>query len=295
MEKREEIIQTAIYFFGEKGYFSTSMQDIAKECGISKGTLYNFFESKEDLLVQVIDSGYQKMMENIRIVDYDSSLTPKERLVKKIEMQFEVIVPNKNFIVMTLKSFIPSSNPQVSWLMDKVYAVMTVWYKESILEAFGSQAEPYIWDFTLMLQGMVKEYTFLAVQDHKELDYSKASRFIVDRLDIMIQHTKGVQPVLTSHDMAEYEAFEKDVKRSSPDEQIRCCLDDLERELSKAPLADSKMGAAVEAVRFLRSELELESPRRFMMDSILLYLDEVEAAGLFVKRLRLLINEVYVQ
>ena len=95
MEKREEIIQTAIYFFGEKGYFSTSMQDIAKECGISKGTLYNFFESKEDLLVQVIDSGYQKMMENIRIVDYDSSLTPKERLVKKIEMQFEVIVPNK--------------------------------------------------------------------------------------------------------------------------------------------------------------------------------------------------------
>jgi len=48
--RREEIYEVAIAVFTRKGYASASMQDIADEIGVLKGSLYYYLDSKEDLL-----------------------------------------------------------------------------------------------------------------------------------------------------------------------------------------------------------------------------------------------------
>ncbi len=48
------IADAALRLFGEKGYHSTSIAQIAREAGVSKGLLYNYFESKEALLHFII-------------------------------------------------------------------------------------------------------------------------------------------------------------------------------------------------------------------------------------------------
>ena len=45
-ERRDQLIQAAITCFGEKGYYETSMDDIVREAGLSKGALYWYFKSK---------------------------------------------------------------------------------------------------------------------------------------------------------------------------------------------------------------------------------------------------------
>lgn len=55
-EKRERIIRTAIKEFAAYGYAGSSTNRIVKESGISKGSLFKYFESKEDMYFYLIDT-----------------------------------------------------------------------------------------------------------------------------------------------------------------------------------------------------------------------------------------------
>src|SRR6185436_14978008 len=45
----EEILEAALHVFGEQGFARTRLEEVAKRAGVSKGTLYLYFKSKEDL------------------------------------------------------------------------------------------------------------------------------------------------------------------------------------------------------------------------------------------------------
>jgi AcrR family transcriptional regulator len=54
-ERRAEIFEAAIKCFAEKGYYETTMDDIVRQSGLSKGTLYWHFESKKELFRHLIE------------------------------------------------------------------------------------------------------------------------------------------------------------------------------------------------------------------------------------------------
>src|SRR5438046_1658090 len=56
---REEIIEAAIRLFNQNGYHATSMQDIARTVCIKKPSLYHHFESKEAILLTILETGME--------------------------------------------------------------------------------------------------------------------------------------------------------------------------------------------------------------------------------------------
>lgn len=54
-ELKEKILQAAVDSFSQTGYDRTKMEDIAKRLGLSKGTIYLYFKSKEDLFVAICE------------------------------------------------------------------------------------------------------------------------------------------------------------------------------------------------------------------------------------------------
>jgi AcrR family transcriptional regulator len=54
-QKKARIIQAAAQVFADKGFAGTVMADIALQAGIGKGTLYEYFDSKEDLFFAVFE------------------------------------------------------------------------------------------------------------------------------------------------------------------------------------------------------------------------------------------------
>ena len=50
---RSRILLASIKIFHEKGYHGSTMNEIAREVGVSKGTLYTYFKSKEDILGEI--------------------------------------------------------------------------------------------------------------------------------------------------------------------------------------------------------------------------------------------------
>ena len=76
-QKTALIMDTSLELFAHKGYFNTTISDIAKKAGISKGLLYNYFESKEALLRAIIQKSVNEVYQYLDI-DHDGNLTGKE-------------------------------------------------------------------------------------------------------------------------------------------------------------------------------------------------------------------------
>jgi AcrR family transcriptional regulator len=53
-ERRTQIMEAAAHVFALKGFHQTTMKEIAQEAGVAEGTIYLYFENKEDLLVAVL-------------------------------------------------------------------------------------------------------------------------------------------------------------------------------------------------------------------------------------------------
>ena len=63
---RTRIIQAATKIFSEKGYQDTSMDDIAKEMGVTKATLYSYFDSKKDIFNIIAISANKKLRDTLQ-------------------------------------------------------------------------------------------------------------------------------------------------------------------------------------------------------------------------------------
>ena len=61
-DRRAEIVDAAARLFFARGYGGTSIQDVADEVGILKGSLYHHIDAKDDLLVAVIDEVHDAAM-----------------------------------------------------------------------------------------------------------------------------------------------------------------------------------------------------------------------------------------
>lgn len=93
---REEILSAAEKVFAAKGFFLTTMSDIAREAEFGTGTLYKYFRSKEELYFTLID---EKVEEINRLVKDELSqrASAVERIKKALALQFEFFERNRDF------------------------------------------------------------------------------------------------------------------------------------------------------------------------------------------------------
>lgn len=88
-------METALELFAANGFHATSMSQIAKKAGISKGLAYNYFESKIEILEEILETSSAKIYENLDI-NHDGVLTEDE-FFYFIKKTFQLINSNKRF------------------------------------------------------------------------------------------------------------------------------------------------------------------------------------------------------
>lgn len=82
---KKEIIQKAGYLFRTQGYHRTSMKDIADACNLLKGSIYHYFDSKQDLARSVLIDVHLYFNEQIFIPVYDRERPLKLRVNQYIQ------------------------------------------------------------------------------------------------------------------------------------------------------------------------------------------------------------------
>jgi AcrR family transcriptional regulator len=100
LSSKENIKNTALDLFAQKGFLSVTVEEIAISAGISKGLMYNYFKSKEALLDSIINdvlsdfSMYAETMKNCS--------SPIQRIENLIRMSFSMFKENKKFYSATM-------------------------------------------------------------------------------------------------------------------------------------------------------------------------------------------------
>ena len=95
-KSREKILSASLELFANKGYDSTSIDSIAKKAGISKGLIYNYYESKKSILLALFDD---VMSEGEKLVKQQTAVKdPYKRMKGMVEVAFDMMEKNPEYI-----------------------------------------------------------------------------------------------------------------------------------------------------------------------------------------------------
>jgi len=98
-DKRDLIFRAAVKIFAEKGFHKATMDEIASQAGMGKGSIYRHFKSKEELLRQLLNEKYEEIMKRI-IQIFSRERDVLQQIKEMIEVWIDFI--EKNHVVYRL-------------------------------------------------------------------------------------------------------------------------------------------------------------------------------------------------
>lgn len=93
--QKEQIVKAALKLFSAHGYGSASVRDIARAAKVSPALLYNFFDSKEDVLKEIISRGFDDIKESLKA--YKTNIKAEKAIEIHILSTIEIIKHNSEF------------------------------------------------------------------------------------------------------------------------------------------------------------------------------------------------------
>jgi len=129
LQRREEIVQAAEKVFFSRGFALATMDDIAEEAELSKGTLYLYFKCKEDLHMAVAHNSIRLLKSlTLKATDGEGNALEKLGRMGRAVVTFSRSEPDRMKAIMTLEEMEPQS------LTVTTSEVQNLVYKESPVE-----------------------------------------------------------------------------------------------------------------------------------------------------------------
>jgi AcrR family transcriptional regulator len=122
-DRPQEITDAALAAFAEKGYAATRITDVAKRAGVSKGLLYLYFKTKEELFKAVIKSFVSPRVDALRS-EIETTDLPAEEYLRGPFLEFAKQVPKSPArILVRLMIAEGSKHPELAaWYQENVVA-----------------------------------------------------------------------------------------------------------------------------------------------------------------------------
>lgn len=98
VERREAILAVALRHFAEKGFNGTSINALARDAGISIGSLYSYFPSKEDLFLSLVARGHDLLEQAISDIDVAAGFFDTFRLLLVRARDYALSNPELNLV-----------------------------------------------------------------------------------------------------------------------------------------------------------------------------------------------------
>jgi len=94
-EKYYRIIKAATKMFARKGFYKTRISEIAKEAKVADGTVYIYFENKDDILISLFEEQMKAVMDNM-VEQISEETDPAKKLEKFALIHLQLIEQNPN-------------------------------------------------------------------------------------------------------------------------------------------------------------------------------------------------------
>jgi AcrR family transcriptional regulator len=121
-KKKEEIIETTLKLYANRGYYLTNIRDITKAAGISSPTFYRYFKDKRELFVETIEYVVRNFKKQIR-----EALKGEKDLTRRSRIMFETFYshyPKIGEILNQLRSGVIIGDPWAKERLSRLYGEM---------------------------------------------------------------------------------------------------------------------------------------------------------------------------
>jgi AcrR family transcriptional regulator len=155
IERRASVLTTARRLIAERGYAGVTIRDLARECGVTVGTLYNRFDSKDKLLAQAVEELFRAQ---ITRVQQDAACRGLRRVLATAQISANVIADDPKYGRAVIKGMSASpAGPEATQIISTGFHAM---YLQGLQEMRGRD-ELVIWANL----GVVAETLHGAVRD----------------------------------------------------------------------------------------------------------------------------------
>ncbi|MBA9026129.1 TetR/AcrR family transcriptional regulator [Peribacillus huizhouensis] len=188
MMKKQLIMEKALELFANQGIEATSIQQITEHCGISKGSFYLAFKSKDELILALIDHFMMQITSNI---DYTVRNTndDKKLLFEFYYTMFHTFYEHSDFAKILIKEQVQSFNEELivkihyyNRLNEKIILSM-------IERLYGEEVEPIKYDLIYNIKGFMSTYLQLFLFYNAPLDFDLLSQSLVEKTNLLARHT----------------------------------------------------------------------------------------------------------
>jgi AcrR family transcriptional regulator len=187
-DRQMELIQAGIKLFARKGYYHTSIQEIATEAGVSKGSFYLYFDSKEVFIAKAFQYFYNMVTERLEAVEKEQ-LSPREVLEAQITILIDFVNNYKDFFKMHIGDNI-TIGEDMNRLIHDVREYNYNWMKKRILAIYGEAQRKLLLDTIIQFDGLLSAYFKWIVFYDVEVEKNRAGTFIIARLDDLVHGMK---------------------------------------------------------------------------------------------------------
>ena len=188
-QKRRDILEAAIKVFAERGVNHFKMIDIAKEAKIGKGTIYEYFRDKDDLILGCFGYFVGHYTEILGAME-ESNLPPDKRLERMIRESFDFFITNMDFtrIIYDLWALLVHTDgdkhimDQFGPMQDKALQQLESVIQEGKNQGIFGDVDPK--GVALIIHGMIDGILFQYKTGLIDYDYKKMIEGIIE----MIMH-----------------------------------------------------------------------------------------------------------
>jgi AcrR family transcriptional regulator len=189
-KRREQIIGAAMDLFRTQGYHATTMRQICEKSGVNRGSFYDYFGGKEDVLIYI----FKKMMyrngdlgKSFAKVDISKFKELKPFIKSTIDANW---TSNKDLIQLLYQES-KMLDPETLRLTLKIASDHIRWFADTLRRGMKMPAATE--EVEIMANAIVYLHAFISLRgwNMKNLDTGKISDFIVDMLMLKLQEMRS--------------------------------------------------------------------------------------------------------
>ena len=171
-QHRNEILEAALILFSEKGYENVSVSEIAEKAEFATGTLYNFFESKEDLFREVVRKHLKSAQECLEHA-LDSDDDELSGLKAFIRAKGTFVQDHLNFVRLYMHDLrrpaFLSVQKEVMPVIGTIHARLEALFRKGIKRGIFKNHDPYI--LSVSFDGLSSVFIFQMIHFPDKFNY----------------------------------------------------------------------------------------------------------------------------
>lgn len=143
-EKRARILEAAARVFASKGFFSSTVAEVAREAKVADGTIYLYFQSKDDLLLRLVDARMEALREAMEAALAPTE-DPREKLATFIRYHLRMVAQSPleaQVLIVELRQSGSERKRALAELMRPYLAILSGIVEEGIAQGVMRPLDP---------------------------------------------------------------------------------------------------------------------------------------------------------